>query len=418
MPQAEEKIGESRAYWTHKVDRFPSPVAQFRMAQLVDLDERLYENARIVYRFLVGWYHDAHGDALLSMRHVSKVMRARSPEGATVLSHSVVQRAIIALMETGWVVRTFKGRGKGKGASRYVPVLNVLELAAQGKFPEPSHCSGTVEPSHSGGTDVSRTNGTVEGEPSHSSGTKTLIPDPLKDAGTGKEDINDCAGATAGLSAAAGAQDGVDELYAAYGVRQDFSAARIEYEKLAPSAEQHAEIIAAARAWRSAAGGIERMRLARWLREKRFMEDPKGERPKPTDKPKDKPTPTPANDQFSAGDPRAWPPGRHIVEIVDTDVKKVGGDTEVIIEFRILDGQRAGDRLEHRFFIEAYVGRLQEEGQAYLSAICSAVGVAAIEDTSELEFYTLAARAVDGRIAYGALDEAEAERALALAEAA
>lgn len=40
-----------------------------------------------------------------------------------------------ALMDTGWVVRTFQGRGKGKGASRYVPVINVLELATQGKFP-------------------------------------------------------------------------------------------------------------------------------------------------------------------------------------------------------------------------------------------------------------------------------------------
>src|SRR5690606_39465258 len=68
-----------------------------------------------------------------------------SPEGAVVLSRSAVNRAILALMETGWVVRTFKGRGKGKGASRYVPVLNVLELAAHGKFPEPSHSIGTVE---------------------------------------------------------------------------------------------------------------------------------------------------------------------------------------------------------------------------------------------------------------------------------
>src|SRR5688572_25826624 len=132
MTALQPNVGESPLFWTHKVDAFPSPVAQFRMAQLIDFDDRLYETARIVYRFLVGWYHDEHGDALLSQRHVAKVMKQRAPEGSVVPSRNAVQRAIIALMDTGWVVRTFQGRGKGKGASRYVPVINALELAAQG----------------------------------------------------------------------------------------------------------------------------------------------------------------------------------------------------------------------------------------------------------------------------------------------
>ncbi|MER9150809.1 hypothetical protein NKI30_19505 [Mesorhizobium opportunistum] len=292
-----EKLGESRAYWTHEVRTYPSPVSVIRMAQLIDFDDRLYENARIVYRFLISWYHEDFGDALMSMRHVSKVMRSRAPDGVKILSHSVVQRGIIALMEAGWVARTFKGRGKGKGASRYVPVLNVLDLAAQGKFPQPSHSGGTVEPSHANGTLVTHANGTVAAELSHANGTKTLLPDPRTDAETGNEDI-DCPPPADGLAATAAGQGGFDELYSAYGVRKEYAAARVEYEKLAPDAALHAEMVKAARAWRTAGGGIERMHLARWIREGRYREDPKGERKAkpPADKPAEAATAKPKPD--------------------------------------------------------------------------------------------------------------------------
>ncbi|MBZ9698811.1 hypothetical protein [Mesorhizobium sp. CO1-1-9] len=313
-----EKVGESRSYWTHKVDTFPSPVAQFRMAQLIDLDDRLYETARVVYRFLVGWYHDAHGDALMSQRYVAKVMKQRAPVGATVPSRNAVQRAIIALMDTGWVVRTFQGRGRGKGASRYVPVLNVLELAAQGKFPEPAHSIGPVEPAHGNGPLVARANGPVDAEPAHDNGPKTLLPDSRTDAKTGKEDI-DCAPPAVGLVATASAQGGIEELYSAYGLRTEFAAARLEYEKVAPDATLHAEMVIAAKAWRAAAGEIERMHLARWIREGRYREDPKGER-------KTKPAAERPAEAFKAGNDNATKKRdqEYIIEKADVDEDRLG----------------------------------------------------------------------------------------------
>lgn len=103
------------------------------MSQLIDYDLRLTDPARIVYRFLIGWYMRSNGDALASVRHIVTTMRTRAPDGARHLSRSAVQRAIILLIETGWLVRRFTG--KGRSGSRYVPVLNVLELAAQGSLP-------------------------------------------------------------------------------------------------------------------------------------------------------------------------------------------------------------------------------------------------------------------------------------------
>ncbi|RVC45098.1 MAG: hypothetical protein E5V60_20870 [Mesorhizobium sp.] len=239
------------------------------MAQLIDLDERLYENARIVYRFLVGWYHEGHGDALLSMRHVSKVMKQRAPEGANVLSHSVVQRAVIALMETGWVVRTHKGRGKGKGASRFVPVLNVLDLAAQGKFPEPSHSSGAVELSHSGGTEVSRAIGTVEAEPSHSSGTKTLLQDTVTK--TRVPVVIDSSSPVAGGPLAAAPGDGFERLFSAYGKPDDNRGkARQAFNEIKPNVAELGRMILVAESWKRTASG-KRMSLERWLKEKRWL---------------------------------------------------------------------------------------------------------------------------------------------------
>ncbi|MER8913730.1 hypothetical protein NKI32_07810 [Mesorhizobium sp. M0761] len=272
----EQKIGESRAYWTHKVDAFPSPVAQFRMAQLIDLDNRLYETARIVYRFLVGWYHDEHGDALLSQRHVAKAMKQRAPEGATVPSRNAVQRAIIALMDTGWVVRTFQGRGKGKGASRYVPVVNVLDLAAQGRFPELAHANGPVdiqdEPAHANGPPVAHATGPVDAEPAHATGPKTLLPDPLRDAGkVGRVSTAPSAPPAACLSAATAGTVGFEKVWLAYGKLGNKTSAREAFAVIVNPNVEH--IAARAASWAaSAKPGTKRLPLQKWLAAEKYDE--------------------------------------------------------------------------------------------------------------------------------------------------
>lgn len=265
-PQA-DKIGEAPAYWTHGVDAYPSPVAQFRMAQLIDFDDRLYETARVVYRFMVGWYHDGHGDALLSQRHVAKVMKQRAP-GAVVPSRNAVQRAIIALMDTGWVVRSYQGRGKGKGASRYIPVFNVLDLAAQGKFPQPAHDTGPVQPARVNGPLVARANGPVDAEPAHTGGPKTRLHDPVTK--TRVHVVMDSSAPVAGEPLAA-APDGFERLFAAYDHGgSDKRRARMAFNGVNPEAAELERMVVAAASWRRTASG-KRLSLERWLNERRWL---------------------------------------------------------------------------------------------------------------------------------------------------
>ncbi|MBN8242942.1 hypothetical protein JF546_07970 [Nitratireductor aquimarinus] len=389
MSKPADNISESPAYWTHKVEAFPSPVAQFRMAQLIDLDDRLYENARIVYRFLVGWYHDGHGDALLSMRHVSKVMRARAPDGAAVLSHSVVQRAIIALMETGWVVRTYKGRGKGKGASRFVPVLNVLELAAQGKFPELSHSGGTVEPSHSSGTAVSRTNGTVDAELSRSNGTKTLLRDPPT-GGITSNSKTVSAAPPSGLTADGAA--GFEKVWKAYGKLGDKRAAQAVYAAIENPDIDH--IASRAASWAaSARPGQKRMPLEKWLAAEKY--DEADRRVEPT---------KPAGPQPAATDdePIEWvgdvsaiiPPGMHGVTVKTATATWDGSGTKLTLAIDIDTGRLLHGDVEHSFYTEHHDIKVQARGQKHLEQLAQAAGID-IEDSSQL--VGLRAQAIVGR---------------------
>jgi hypothetical protein len=403
MTSVETKVAESPAYWTHEVAAFPGPVAQFRMAQLIDLDDRLYENARVVYRFLIGWYHDGYGDALLSMRHVSKVMRARAPEGATILSHSVVQRAVTALLDTGWVVRTHKGRGKGKGASRFMPVLNVLELAGQGKFPEPSHSGGTVQPSRSNGTVVSRSNGTVEHEPSHSNGTKTLLLDPVIDPGTGNSNEVTRGDAAAGLAPAAPA--GFERIWNAYGKLGNKATSRVEWAKLIDPDVDH--IADRASSWAASAHpGRKRMPLEKWLAAEKYDEADRRVEPKPEVKSAD---PEPANDDVPDNEPQRWPAGEFAGQFVDSQVSEETGELIVTMFFRIdAPGQHYGKVQEHRFWLRAMVRSYQDDGQAMMRNICDALGLRDVDDTDLLLGKRLVAVADGDAVTYRPVDIAEA----------
>lgn len=295
--------GESstRAYWTYKLDNATGPVAQFRMAQLIDYDRRLTEPARMVYRFMIGWYmHAKHGDALASVRHIVSTMRGRAPDGARHLSRSAVQRAIILLIESGWLVRTYTGRGRG--GSRYVPVLNVLELASQGTLPEaesrsvPEHRDTTdiSLASHFTGTALSHSTGTLIDLASHSTGTKTLLLDPSTDGVTERE--IDHRPPTAppladGLAATAAARTAVEECtdtkptfelcWRTYGYNRGKKAARAAWNAL-PAEVDRAAVIHAAAEWQAswAAQGkpdAPRKHLATWLADELYDEDaPKG----------------------------------------------------------------------------------------------------------------------------------------------
>ncbi|RDE10352.1 hypothetical protein [Pelagibacterium lacus] len=369
--QPEPRIGETRAYWTHKVDSFPGPVAQFRMAQLIDLDDRLYETARVVYRFMLGWYHDGHGDALISQRHVAKVMKQRAPEGATVPSRNAVQRAILALMEAGWVVRSFQGRGRGRGASRYVPVANVLDLAAQGKFPELAHANGPVELARSIGPHVAHANGPVEAELAHANGPKTHIHDPRTDAGTCI--VKPVSAATGDGAEGAAPGVGFDDAFLAYGNLGTYTTALAAWGEIDFGRHPVEHIIARAKSWKdSARQGAKRMPFEKWLRQKRYVEADRRTRPAPA------PTepPIPANDNHPAEE-FALPPKPIVTHRGRIDSAEIINEERGSAIRMTIAGRAVEVHYEHAD------SEVQRKGQAELSTLSDIAG-AQIERPEQL----------------------------------
>lgn len=381
-------LSETPAYWAHKIKAYPDPVAVTRLAQLIDFDDRLYEAARITYRFLINWYHRDHGDALLSMRHVSKVMKGRTPQSAAVLSHSAVRRAIIALMETGWVVRTVKGRGKGKTASRYVPTLNVLDMAALGKFPELLRCNETV----AGEPELVHINGAVGPKLLHhteavepqlvrANGTKTHLLDPrtLDSQGSSKGTVSAAPTAppAAALEGAAAGSAGFQQIWQAYGKLGNKAAAKEAFAAVANPDVDH--IVSRAAAWAaSARPGQKRMPLEKWLAAEKYDEADRKVDPKPMA----------ANDNVASKKvkeeevkpSRSIPePPRRIATRTDTiasvALEHRNGDAEIVV--RLSGGHH------RRFAIESASEKAQRAGQVELGQLGDIRG-ASIEDVSDL----------------------------------
>ncbi|MGO4508185.1 hypothetical protein BjapCC829_26680 [Bradyrhizobium barranii] len=371
------------------------------MAQLVDYDLRLTDPARTVYRFMIGWYmHAKHGDALASVRHIVKTMRGRAPDGARHLSRSAVQRAIVLLIECGWLVRTYTG--KGRGGSRYVPVLNVLELAAQGTLPlsVPDHRDATEISlaSHSTGTVVSHSTGTQSEIASQITGTKTLLLDPATDGSTERE--IDPAAPTAppladGLAATAAGGTAVDErtgtpadtrptfeaLWRAYAHAKGKKEAKAAWDAL-PAEVDRPAVIQAAAAWKAswAAQGkpnAPRYTLARWLKDERYDEDaPRGFQKAERSKAKSNAT-KPAKPRQPA------PP--ITARVTSSALVEVGSGSE--LHFTATD--EAGIQHQHVITLEHPDAETQFAGQKQLAKLVHAAGLETISDSGELHGRTI-----------------------------
>ncbi|UFW82872.1 hypothetical protein BjapCC829_23065 [Bradyrhizobium barranii] len=388
MIPAQPKIADTPAYWTHKIGDPTGPVAIGRMSQLVDFDPRLSETARLVYRFLINWYHHEHGDALLSQRHVATVMKKRAPDGAECPSRSAVSRAIILLLETGWVARTYRGRGRNKSASRYIPVFNVLDLAEQGRFPELAQQVGQFDDPQNRPTKRATTG--PSGGPVHAStgpagGPKTHIPDPGTDPRTGMYKVS-ASGPDAEAPAVAGI--GFERIWRAYGRYGNKQASKQAFEAIASPDVDH--IASRATAWAaSAKSGQRRMPLEKWLAAEKYDEAdrsvrPKAEAPKLDEEGEMGRRRSNAVDAAEAAEhdrkirgaaieisvPRGVP-----LTVVSSAVEKRDDDTWLAIQT---------DHGLVAILLEGRDAASQEAGQAHLGRLTTACGIRDIDDSSDL----------------------------------
>lgn len=258
----------SRDYWTHGVSAPYTLKAEQRLDVLVGFDRRLSHAARMVFRFLLSWDMESHGNALASARFISAALKAQDPSGAG-LPRSTVNDAINLLCDTGWITQINRGTGP-KNASRYQPAWDALAQASRGEFPsivanrpvspdasEPSGFPGRYRPI----------------SPDASTENRPVSPD--KDSLTRRADktARTCSYNIPPASPAAegGVLAGFSLLAATYDKAGDnLAKARKEFDAIAPDEAEQARMVKAAASWKATAKG-RRMTLAKWIAQRRWM---------------------------------------------------------------------------------------------------------------------------------------------------
>ena len=388
----------------------PKPIApgslenKFHLSRDAPLDKRMKRRHLAVYNFILDWYHSKYGDALASVRHITATLNERAPFGDT-LYEGDIHRALADLVTWGYLEQD---KGAGRRASRYVPVW---EFPSVREIPNTTDQDRSVSISPNTGVSVfpNTTDVCIRESPNEDPSTPTRAQDP----GTEKMD-KDCPAPTAPVTAPLGAGRDADAgqeekqttslpfgdkvapfeaLWRAYDHKQRRVDARVAYDKIAPGAELHETMIAAATKWRQHWARqndpeAPRKTLGSWLRSEGFLEDPptaykaKERKAKPA-----KPVPTASNDnveQFADWDVGAFSPfGTFTGTIVESKVIEVAGDdTDVILGFDTT-GNGTAD-IHHTIHLQNRNQQKQERGQRFFAQISKFADMYSVEGTEEL----------------------------------
>jgi hypothetical protein len=259
------------AYWLRDIKAPQDPLGKFKLLWLLDFNDRAKRRHRLVYGFILDWWHAGYGDALASVRHVRDTLKARDPHGRGI-SISLISEALRELVKWGYLIEV---AGKGRNANRYIPDWGRLAEAAGSVHPV-LNASGNAACVHPAlNTDVHPALNT-NADSVHAVPNKDPLTGPGYDPGQQVSRLASPAPLQAppadGLEAtAAEAGEGFERLYRVYGVFANKAAARAAFEKLNPPP---ATVIDAARRWKAAAGDIDRIQLKRWIEEERYDEEP------------------------------------------------------------------------------------------------------------------------------------------------
>jgi hypothetical protein len=118
----------------------------------------------------------------------------------------------------------------------------------------------------------------------------------------------------------------------------------------------------------------------------------------------------PANDDipdWMRGSPQLWPLGKYYGEFVEGDVRYEGGDKMVTLQFMVNQpGPHFAKTFEHKFPIESFSQSAQDEGQATVRNIMSALRMGSLDDTDEILFKPLVVTADGATLKYLNISEA------------
>ncbi|NRQ15576.1 hypothetical protein [Ensifer sesbaniae] len=360
--------------------RLPKPEsleAKFKLMTLLPYDKRAKRKHCLVFGFVCDWYHSDYGNALASVRHIVATIKERDPAGIGLYTGDV-HSALADLVSWGYLTQI---KGTGRKASRYIPAW---DLVCVHKTPNTTATETSIRGNPN--TDV-RENPNTNGDSVHK--MQNEDPSTVPVHGTGVHVVGNMFEAApvapplAGLPAATAGPasgDGFSEFWSAWPRKHGKKAAEAEWRKI--GADLRATVINAAGVWADhyAKHGVEKKWIpepANWLKGERWDEDlplihgdAKGAA---IAKAK-------ANAPAKKEDKPRWP---RVVDIVGSGVDNDGDfRTKLKLVFCERDQPKTW---EHVITIEHPNTDIQRDGQREFGALCSALGLVGVNDSSELE---------------------------------
>jgi hypothetical protein len=175
-----------------------------------------------------------------------------------------------------------------------------------------------------------------------------------------------------------------------------------------------------AAAWAaSAKPGQRRMPLEKWLAAEKYDE---ADRKVPAKQPAsaigtakadndNDPLPIPL---WARGKPQNWPDGSYPIKIVEADTHEdeYSDEKAIILKYRIVDGEHAGEEHEHVFWtVSSFSPENATKGTEHLNAIMKAVNQETLQEAAELLDRFLRATVAGDSIEYSALSDKEFDAA-------
>lgn len=368
-------------------DHTDGPVAQFDLIHAVVMSGQFTALDHRVAATIIKRYYPRYGNARASLRYL---------EQATGSTRTNIIASRRRLVEGG--VFTVLREGKG---------TRPTEFAINFHFSHSGIAGDTAMASIASGIACNTSCGIGDDTSSSASGTacdtESYLHKPAYYAGVHESrnvSSDPLSGGQAPADAGAGeekARDPFEQLFTAYGVRQKKVDARAAYEKLAPDAEMHQRMIAAARAWREAAGdAVGRFHLRRWIEDECYDCDPPTPfAPRERKAKEEAPARAPRQPTSWAGDVAYTAPrGSFVVGIVESELKQSALETTLSLvletEKPVQSPLGPTTRIEHTVYLEAADGEMQYRGQKLFSQIIAAQGKTDVpEDCEDLHFWPM-----------------------------
>ncbi|ACE92043.1 hypothetical protein RHECIAT_CH0003095 [Rhizobium etli CIAT 652] len=351
--------------------------AKFHLLAMLPYDKRAKRKHSLVFGFILDWYHSTYGDALASVRHIVATIKERDPSGVGLYAGDV-HSALTDLVSWGYLTQH---KGSGRTASRYVPAWD--KTSSVHKTPNTTEDEISVRKNQ---------NTSVRETPNTNGDSVHKIPNEDPPTGPGLQtrehvvgnmfDAAPVAPPAVGLEATAAGPASGDrfaEFWSVWPRKHGKKKAQAEWAKLDGDISA---IIAAARTWSDhyAKNGVDKKWIpepANWLKGERWDEDLPiihGDAKGAAIAKAKANAPAKKTDPARNTEPR-------VVDIIEADLVDTDTGKDIVLSF---SERNTPTTWEHRITIEDRNIDRQQKGGREFGHLVAALGLASVDDTSEL----------------------------------